>query len=710
MGLAVSEDHDLLSSVARTLLEERYPNVARDSLETDPADLPLFWKEAAELGWMGLHVPEALGGEGFGIPELALVLEALGRSCAPGPFLPTVSVSAILCAAASEELQFRFVPGLAEGSVVAGLGLWGSLTRSGSGGLDGDTGPILGSGNSSLLLLAAGDDLVIVDGSEEGLRLEGGSSLDLTRATSSGRALSLPVLGLIEGARARAVSLFQILAAAEAAGGAAACVQMASSYAKEREAFGRPIGQFQAIKHHCADMAVASEMATAAAWDAARAATSTEEQLAASVAVSVAFEAFYNAAKTTIQVFGGIGYTWESDAHLYLRRAMALLSLAGPVHTARQHITEAAASGVRRTLAVELPPEAEAIRGDVRSFIERLRSLPSDEQHQALVDDGYLFPHWPKPWGRGAEAVEQIVIDEEFEGIDRTAGPTTTAWTLPIVLPTIMAHGTDDQKERWIRPSLEGSLLWCQLFSEPDAGSDLGSLRTAAVKVDGGWLVSGSKVWTTSAQYASLGFALVRTDPAAAKHHGITCMAIDMDAPGMDVRPLREITGSEAFNQEFLDEVFVPDENVIGEVNKGWSVARTTLGNERVSLGIGRVQQLVSQAQIVELDRRGFGAELGALLAEAQVLSVINLRQATVAVVGGNPGAGGNMTKLVNAELTQRVADVLFSALGANGSLGGDAAQGVIASRMLTIAGGTSEIIRNTIAEQILGLPRDPRP
>jgi alkylation response protein AidB-like acyl-CoA dehydrogenase len=709
MGLALSDDHHILSSVARSVMEERYPTIARESLDVHDGGLPPYWKEAVDLGWLGLHIPESLGGQGFGIPELSLILEALGRACAPGPFLPTVTVSAILCSVASDELQSQFIPGLADGSVTAGLGLWGALVLSDSGTLEGFTGPILGTTSSQLFVLAAGNDVVIVQG-DGGLLLEESISLDVTRSTCTGRATSLKVLQVMRGARSTALNLFSTLAAAEAAGGAAACVDMASSYAKERVAFGRPIGQFQAVKHHCANMAVASEMATAAAWDAARAAGSAEESLAAAVAVSVTFEAFFTSAKLTIQVLGGIGYTWEHDAHLYLRRAMALLSLTGPASDARRQITETVATGTRRTLAVELPAEADQIRVEVRSFIENLRSLPKVDQHKALVDNGYLFPHWPRPWGRGAGAVEQIVIDEEFAGIDRAAGPLTTAWILPIVLPTILAHGSDEQKERWIRPSLEGTLLWCQLFSEPDAGSDLGSLRTAATKVEGGWLVSGSKVWTTSAQYATLGFALVRTDSDAPKHRGITCMAIDMHAPGLDIRPLREITGSEAFNQEFLDEVFVPDQNVIGEVNQGWSVARTTLGNERVSLGVGRGERLIAQSVIAQLQREGHGAELGALLAEAQTLSVINLRQATSAVIGGDPGAGGNVTKLVNAELSQRAADLVFRAQGPKASLGGDAAEGVIASRLLTIAGGTSEIIRNTIAEHILGLPRDPRP
>jgi alkylation response protein AidB-like acyl-CoA dehydrogenase len=713
--MALSDDHRQLAAVVRSMLAERYAGEARAAMDASDVGLPAFWKDAADLGWLGLHVPERNGGQGYGLEELAVVMEEMGRQCAPGPFLPTVTVSALLTIAGTDEQRERLLPGLADGTTIAAVGLWGALSWSGDSArgsaIDGDAGPVLGAGTADLLLLGAGDDVVIVEAGPAGISSEDRQNIDLTRRCAAMTCAGVAVGSdnVLRGARRRALSLFRMLASAEAAGGAAACVDMASSYAKERRAFGRPIGQFQAIKVHCANMLVASEMAAAAAWDAARAAGSDEDDLASAVAAAVALDAYIMCAKVDIQVHGGIGYTWEHDAHLHLRRAAALASLAGTVSDARGDVARLMAGGTTRKLAVDLPPEAEAMRDEVRRFAAQYDALGPSERHRALLDAGYLFPHWPKPWGRGAGAVEQIVIDEELAGIDRTAGLPITAWTLPIVMPTIMTHGTEEQKERWIRPSLEGDLKWCQLFSEPDAGSDLVSLQTTAVRTDGGWLVSGSKVWTSTGHYADLGFALVRTDPDAPKHHGITCMAIDMHAPGMDVRPLREITGGETFNQEFMDDVFVPDENVIGEVNRGWAVARTTLGNERVSLGVGRGEEILTLADAAALEDRSVASEMGALLAEAHTLRVINLRQATLAITGGEPGAEGNVTKLVNAEHSQRVADLALRLSGASGVYS-EAAQRMLGTRMLTIAGGTSEIVRNTIAERILGLPRDPRP
>ena len=194
------------------------------------------------------------------------------------------------------------------------------------------------------------------------------------------------------------------------------------------------------------------------------------------------------------------------------------------------------------------------------------------------------MPHWPKPWGRGAGAVEQLVIEEVFavNGIKRP-NLSITGW----VIFTIIQHGTPEQIERFVNPALRGDEVWCQLFSEPDAGSDAAGVKTRAVRVEGGWKVNGQKVWTSLAQDCHRGLATVRTDPNVPKHAGITTMIIDMAAPGVQVRPLRQITGSSEFNEVFLSDVFVPDADVLGEPNAGWTVARATLGNERVSLGGG---------------------------------------------------------------------------------------------------------------------------
>ncbi len=722
MPIAISDEHRELGDVVRALFETRYQSEARRAIDGD-VGLPDSWSAAADLGWLGLHLPERHGGSGYGLFELAVVVAEMGRQCAPGPFLPTVVLSAVVGAFGADLLQAELLPGLADGSRVGGVGLWGEASIV-DGLLSGSAGPVVGAGRATVVLLAVGDDLVVVDAPSAGLVVAERASIDLTRESAPVALAGVVVAGgrVLTGAASWARDVFRVLAAAEAAGGAHACVAMASSYALDRMAFGRPIGQFQAVKHHCANMLVAAEMATAAAWDGARAADGAaqgaesagvvgELPLAAVVAAGVALNAYAECAKLNVQVHGGIGYTWEHDAHLHLRRATALAALAGPVATARRQVAELVAGGAHRTLTVDLPPEAEAVRAEVRAFAERLQRVGPEEGSRLLVDEGYLFPHWPRPWGRGAGPIEQLVIDEELAGIDRMAGFPITSWTWPIVLPTIIRHGTDRQRERWIGPTFDATVTWCQLFSEPGAGSDLAALSTTAVRTDGGWLVTGAKVWTSTAQFANLGFALVRTDPEAPAHHGITCMAIDMTAPGMTVIPLREMTGGEMFSQEFLDEVFVPDENVIGEVNKGWAVARTTLGNERVSLGSASEHEILTAfARELDLSDTSLAVDLGALLAESMALQAVNLRQATRAVGGAEPGPEGNITKLVHAEHVQRIADFTVRAVGSEALYTDGPGSRILAARAGTIAGGTSEIVRNTIAERLLGLPRDPRP
>jgi alkylation response protein AidB-like acyl-CoA dehydrogenase len=219
-------------------------------------------------------------------------------------------------------------------------------------------------------------------------------------------------------------------------------------------------------------MFVASELAAAAAWDAARAEHLDDEgPFAEAAGTAVALDALASCARLNIQVHGGIGYTWEHDAHLYLRRSAALDAMLGGAYGSRVKLAELAASGRRRAATVELPPEAQGLRSEVRDFRDSYLSTPAGERHRLLVESGYLFPHWPKPWGLAAGPVEQLVIDEELSDVDRAGGLGPNAWILPIMLPTLITHGTGEQKQRWIRPSLSGELVWCQLFSEPDAAA-----------------------------------------------------------------------------------------------------------------------------------------------------------------------------------------------------------------------------------------------
>ena len=226
-----------------------------------------------------------------------------------------------------------------------------------------------------------------------------------------------------------------------------------------------------------------------------------------------------------IQLHGGIGFTWEHDAHLFLRRARTVAALLNHGDDALADIVAAQRSGQATGPSFTLPAEADAFRTQARSVAASARALPAEQQRDFLVDSGYFVPHWPAPWGRAAGATEQLAIDEEFGGIDMP-DMGITGW----VMLTIVQAGNDEQRARWVEPVLRGENMWCQLFSEPDAGSDAAAVRTSAVKVDDGWRVTGQKVWTSAAQKCQWGLATVRTDPDAPKHAGVTMIAIDMRA------------------------------------------------------------------------------------------------------------------------------------------------------------------------------------
>jgi alkylation response protein AidB-like acyl-CoA dehydrogenase len=713
-ALAITEEHtDLADSTFGQLNRLNSRAAARATLEDGSLHPSEIWSAGKDLGWNGLAIAEEYGGSGFGLSELAVVLEAQGRELSPGPFLPTVAAAVVIDRCASDSVRAQLLPGLADGSTVAALALSGNVTVGSDLVLTGESPAVLGAPDADVLVIAAGEDVVIVDAKADGVTITALESLDTTRSVGSVavRGVSVAEDRVLRGAARKARTVLRILASAEAVGVSWAALDMAVEYAKVREQFGRTIGTFQAVKHHAANMLVNAEETTAATWDAARADDLDSAWFPAAVAAAHAIRTQIFNAQYNIQLHGGIAYTWEHDAHLYLRRARTLAALMEEVGDPLLDIVEGQRSGQAHGASFTLPAEAEAYRSQAREAVAHLQSLPEDKQRDYLVDSGYLVPHWPKPWGRAADVLEQLVVEEEFAGVERP-DMGITGW----VALTIAQAGTDDQRERWVEPVLRGQVMWCQLFSEPGAGSDAAAVRTAAKKVDGGWRVTGQKVWTSLAQYCQWGLATVRTDPDAPKHAGVTMMAIDMKAPGVTVNPLRGITGDSHFNEVFFDDVFVPDEDVVGDVNKGWLVARATLGNERISIGGGSGGALgFSPEHLIKLldaspAAANYVRRAGECIAEMHTLRLLNLRRASRAIAGAEPGPEGNVTKLLVAEAGQRITE-LGMELSGSAAVTGQAPKllrSYLGNRAMTIAGGTSEITRNTIAERILGLPRDP--
>ncbi|QBJ96178.1 acyl-CoA dehydrogenase [Rhodococcus sp. ABRD24] len=721
------EDRELRDSVRGWAARHATPTVIREAVEAKAETRPAYWGSLAELGLLGLHLPEEFGGAGYGLVELAIVTEELGRSMVPGPFLPTAVVSAVLCEAG----RTAELPGLADGSVFGAVALQpGGLKLVRDGGavtLSGTSRFVLGGQVGDLFLLAATDaatgTLAFVVVERERLAVTELPSHDVVRRNAEVVAdgLELADGDVLELDSQRVLDIAATLFAAEAAGLADWATTTAADYARVRQQFGRVIGQFQGVKHKAARMLSRAEQARVTAWDAARAlsedVTVAESSLAAAVAGAVAPESAFQVAKDCIQILGGIGYTWEHDAHLYLRRAQSLRILLGSTASWNRRVAQLTLEGARRVLSVELPPEAEQIRADVRSELSPARGLEGSEQKAYLAERGYTLPHLPAPWGKGANAVAQLVIAEELRAAkikphDMIIGN----W----VVPTLIAHGNSGQLERFVPQSLRGDIVWCQLFSEPGAGSDLASLSTKATKVDGGWKLNGQKVWTSMARDADWGICLARTNPDVPKHKGLSYFLIDVKNSGLDIRPLREITGEAMFNEVFLDDVFVPDECLVGEPGDGWKLARTTLANERVSLshdsslGSGGEALLNLAAEIPGgLDDEQLTV-LGKVLCDAQSGGLMGLRTTLRSLTGAQPGAESSIAKLLGVEHVQQVWEVAMDWAGPRALLGEQArnsdTQMFLSSQCMSIAGGTTNVQLNIIGERILGLPRDPEP
>ncbi|MDA0634251.1 acyl-CoA dehydrogenase [Nonomuraea sp. MCN248] len=837
MGIGLTTEHRALADSVRGLTRRE---AGHDAL--------------ARQGVLGLHVPEDRGGQGFGLLELCVALEVLGERRVRGPYLPTVLAAAaasrspagadLVGGLADGSLTAAVVlpaeppapdngPTLASGTnddpthppaaddgptrpPAADDGPTHSpapddgptrppSTDDGPAGLVGGHEVGLQEGVSTdrphaagprMALGAAEADLFLVPIGAGGWALldradvlaEPVSGVDLDRDLCAVTVVTVPgerVLGAVP-----VRELAAVLLAADACGVAAWAVATAAEYAKVREQFGRPIGQFQGVKHRLAAALVVVEQARAAVWDAARAlddpclwlgerpsdATAREEapvpppagtalgaearqaaavagtalgaeaRLAVGVAGVLGVEAGVRCAADAIQVLGGVGYTFEHDAHRYYRRALSDRMLAGDPGVWAGEVAALALGGVRRSMEPDLPEEAAPLREAVRAQAASLRAADPSERRRRFAEEGWIMPHLPEPWGRAASPLEQVIIHEEFRSLKRP-NLGIGAWAVP----SIVRHGTRDQQERFLPGTFTGEIVWCQLFSEPGAGSDLAGLSTRATRVEGGWTLTGQKIWTSLAQYAHWGICLARTSPDRPKHEGITYFLVDMAAPGVTVRPLKEINGDALFNEVFLDDVFVPDDRVVGEVDGGWRVARDTLAHERVALGDSwgpgsRHTDLAAFAARLPL-REARREQAGRLWAEGQAISALGLRvtlsqlaadRSTPAAPAAPAGpaangvppsratttAGASPSGVATASSASR--GLIATASSVRKLLGMRHAQAVsefcwelapadphwsrmiLATRAFTIGGGTTEVQLNIIAERALGLPRDP--
>ncbi|MGI9163323.1 MAG: acyl-CoA dehydrogenase [Mycobacterium sp.] len=676
------------------------PGAVRDvELGAPDAWQPLY-RGLAELGLFGMAVAEESGGAGGTVADLCAVVEEAARALIPGPVAGTALATLVITDPA-------VLQDLSTGQASAGFAVESEL-REESGRVSGSAEFVLGGQSSGVLLLPVGDHVVMVDAGADGVTVEQHEATDFSRPLARVILNSVPATRL-EVSRSRYTDLAATVLAAEAAGVARWALDTAAEYAKVREQFGKPIGSFQAVKHMCAEMLLRSQQFAVAAADAATAASDADDSqlsIAAAVAAGIGIEAARANAKDCIQVLGGIGITWEHDAHLYLRRALAIGQFLGGRDHWLRRVTELTLDGVRRQLHIDLDSVAD-LQPEIAAAVAEVAALPVEKRQRALADAGLQAPHWPKPYGRAASPAEQLLIDQELGRAGVQRPDLVIGWW---AVPTILEGGTPAQIDRFVPPTLRGELIWCQLFSEPGAGSDLAALRTKAVRAEGGWKLTGQKVWTSAAHKADWGVCLARTDSDAPKHKGITYFLVDMRSPGMVIRPLREITGDELFNEVFFDEVFVPDEMVVGQINDGWRLARTTLASERVAMAHGTSLGNPMEEMLRVLREEGIdsalAAELGDLLLAAQIGSLLDHRIAQLAVAGQDTSAEASVRKLIGVRYRQSLEEFRMDHSAGGGLVDNRAVQSFLNTRCLSIAGGTEQILLTMAGERLLGLPR----
>jgi alkylation response protein AidB-like acyl-CoA dehydrogenase len=753
VAVADSEDQQALADAVTQLLDRHWPAGTAHKQVGDPGTISelTLWPPLAALGIAGLPVAEAAGGAGGRWADLAVALEASGAVLAPVPAVAVAGAIGTLTApGAAGGPAADLLAQVCAGDVVATVawterpGLWGARgafrAEQGPDGeikVSGTVGLVLSPEAGRVLLLADGPDgplLLLVDTSAPGTAIRRIDGLDLLRPLGELTLSAVPATVLASGDTAVAAVRHGLATAAaalssELVGLAGHCLDGAVGYALERHQFGKPIGSFQAIKHKCADMLTGVELARAAArhlaglLDSGAPAGDLDEAVALTLlkVTSVAKEVTAD----YIQVLGGIGFSWEHEAHLYYRRAGSAAPLFGTATAHRLRLDPSSVTSSGSTAAIT-PPAPGTPAADLAAHVERLLPLHKekwgdDDSFTARLDwqrtlhsVGWIAPHWPTEFGgRGLNIVDQVACDRVLA--QYRAPDLAGVLGVNNVAPTLMRYGTPEQQAH-LRGIQAGTEVWCQGFSEPGSGSDLASLRTRAVfdESTGEFVINGEKIWTSEGMQADYCMVLVRTDPDAKPHQGISALLVPMDSPGITRRPITQLTGEGGFAQVFFDDVRVPGSALLGPLHQGWTVTMTTLSFERVGIIMmaSRLEQTILDV-VAELAGRdldpGVRLDLADRVAEARLLGILGQRALGRIAEGDAPGAEHSVIKHAWALAMQSVGASHLEALGLDGISGtpltGPQAA-YLRSRAATIAGGTTEIMRNILAERVLGMPR----
>ncbi|MEW5811951.1 MAG: acyl-CoA dehydrogenase [Actinomycetota bacterium] len=701
--------------------------------------LPEWWENFTANGFHAVHLPEALGGGGGTVTDVACVIEAAATALLPGPVLPTVIAGAVAMLAdddpASRAVLARLVQGV-PAVVISERDTLRAVATEHGWTLTGTSSAMPGLCSAQVILVSArsaGRTLwLAVDPTSAGAEVTPHRGTDKTVDVGVLRldGYACPAESRLTGIDdARAQCLTLALTAAAASGVIRWCVSAVTEHLRTREQFGKPIGAFQALQHQAAMLLVHSELATAAAWDAARSAAEslTQNRIASGTAALMSVGPAPGLVLDALTMFGAIGYTWEHDLHLYWRKATSLAASIGPTSRHAHRLgdltrTESRDVSVKlgdldtefRAFVAKILDEACALHNDRPGRQGDCPNLAMGPQRTLLAEAGLIAPHWPRPWGVDATTRQQLILDEEFGKRPELVRPSLgiAEW----ILPSLISSAPDHVAQQLIPPTQRGELGWCQLFSEPGAGSDLAALSTRATKVDGGWRINGHKIWTSSAHTADYGALLARTDPDAAKHRGIGYFIVDMRSEGIDLHPIRQATGEAHFNEVFLTDVFVPDELLLGGPTDGWRLAIATMAQERVAISAyvndDRAAILRSLAGRGGPDHVQVLAALGDADAHATAIKVLAVREVMRLLDGQAPGPTSSIAKVAMNVMLRRIFAATLDLSAPAGLLESDGeGETSLVEQYFhlpaeLIGGGTKEIQLNIIAQFILGLPR----
>jgi alkylation response protein AidB-like acyl-CoA dehydrogenase len=724
---ADSRQHEI-----RQLRQAVRRSVRGSSPQGSPAPDPAWrqtWSQLCEIGIVGMCVPENHGGFGMRADAAVAIAAELGAALHGSPYPGLVAAAHALGTTGenSELLE----------AVLSGerICAFGHLDR------DGATARLVdGAAEADVLLLTSPDGLLLVEKWQAAQPYTfdvSRSCGDVRIAVTAGRHLPHQPL---------ATSLFRLLLAADAVGCVDRMLDSTVAYAKTREAFGKAIGGYQAVQHRLVDHGVKARGMSLAVEQAARALSENApdaDRLISLAELSVSSGATH-LVHDLVQLTGGIGFTWEYGLHFFDRRVHQDARLARNPRSAARRVAEVEGWSGSSVPAASRPEattdsEIDAYRAQIRAFIAqhgllmdregvRAPTTPAEEQQirswlRSLYDAGYLGAGWPVEWGGRADhlpvhdlvLMEELILGDAYRPLDQVM----------LAAHAIVEFGTDEQKSRYLPRIRGGEHVWCQLFSEPEAGSDLASLRTRA-EIDGdSFVITGQKIWSTDAQWADMGLLLARTDPTQ-RHGGITAFVVPMDLPGIEVRPIREMTGHAEFCEVFLDGVRLGPEHVLGEVNGGWTVVSSGLASERAFVGANAVQlqrmfdDLVILARgardddgSAAIEHEDVRAELAGALARVHEVKLIVRDTVERILVDAEHPSDGPLAKLAYSETNVSLCETALGILSSAATI--DQAARPVAdrwqhnflwSRALTISGGASEILRGLIGRQLYGLPR----